>query len=109
MRSALYDVLPLQVRRSLKKFGEDLNQARRKRRLTVAMMAERLGISKGTYARVEKGDPSVALGAYAMALFVFGIDDGFHKLLDPGQDYQGLLLDAEHLPKRIRKKKLSKS
>jgi DNA-binding XRE family transcriptional regulator len=37
------------------------------------MMAERVGVSKGTYLRVEKGDPTVSLGAYAMALFVLGL------------------------------------
>ncbi len=59
MRSAVIDILPSQVRRSLKKFGTDLSIARRKRRLTTTMMAERLGVSRATYARMEKGDPTI--------------------------------------------------
>ena len=51
MRSALHDVLPLRLRRSLSKFGHDLAVARRKRHLTVAMMAERTGLARGTYLR----------------------------------------------------------
>lgn len=105
MRSALLDRLPPQLRRSLAKFGRDIAVARRKRRLTMAMMAERLGISKVTYIRVERGDPTVSMGAYAMALFVLGLGTPFADLADAGRDDQGLLLDAERLPERVRVKK----
>ena len=42
MRSSVLDTLPPRVRRSLAKFGADLAVARKKRRLTTQMMAERL-------------------------------------------------------------------
>ena len=102
MRSSVHDVLPATLRRSLVKFGADVAVARRKRQLTVAMMAERLGVAKSTYLRVEKGDPSVALGVYAMALFVLGFGDALGDLVDARRDDQGLLLDVERLPKRVR-------
>ena len=105
MRSAMHDVLPMGLRRSLAKFGNDLAVARRKRHLTVAMMAQRTGLALSTYARVEKGDPSVAMGAYAMALFILGFGDPFGALTDAGHDKVGLSLDEERLPKRVRTKK----
>jgi DNA-binding XRE family transcriptional regulator len=105
MRSAVYDILPPRVRRSLHKFGADIALARRKRHLTTQMVAERLGVSKSTYGRVEKGDPTVSMGVYAMSLFVLGFGDALGDLVDPGRDHQGLLLDAERLPKRVRPKK----
>jgi len=105
MRSSVVDVLPPKVWRSLVKFGADLCVARRKRSLTVAMMAERLGVAKSTYHRVEKGDPTVALGVYAMALFVLGFGDALGDLVDSRRDDQGLLLDAQRLPQRVRVKK----
>jgi transcriptional regulator with XRE-family HTH domain len=105
MRSAVLDVLPAKVRRSLTKFGADLALARRKRNLTVGMMAERLGVAKSTYLRVEKGDPTVSMGTYAMALFVLGFGDALSDLVDPRRDDQGLLLDAQRLPKRVRVKR----
>jgi DNA-binding XRE family transcriptional regulator len=105
MRSSIQDVLPPKVRRSLTKFGADLAMARRKRHLTTAMMAERLGVAKSTYVRVEKGDPTVSMGAYAMALFVLGFGDAFAELVDASRDEQGLLLDAERVPKRVRSRK----
>lgn len=105
MRSAVLDVLPPKVRRSLAKLGADIGIARRKRRLTVQMMSERLAVAKSTYLRVEKGDPTVSMGTYAMALFVLGFGEAMGELLDASKDEQGLLLDAERLPRRIRVKK----
>jgi len=89
----------------LTKLGADLAVARRKRSLTTAMMAERLGVAKSTYFRVERGDPTVSMGTYAMALFVLGFGDTLGDLIDPSRDEQGLLLDAQRLPKRVRVKR----
>jgi transcriptional regulator with XRE-family HTH domain len=71
----------------------------------MAMMAERLGVSKATYIRVERGDPTVGMGIFAMALFVLGLGTPFANLADPGDDDQALLLEAERLPTRVRIKK----
>lgn len=105
MRSAVRDVLPARVRRALVKLGSDLAVARRKRRLTVRMMVERLGVSKATYRRIEQGDPTVSLGAYAMTLFVLGFGEVLGEVVDPRRDEQGLLLDDERLPRRVRARK----
>jgi DNA-binding XRE family transcriptional regulator len=95
-------ILPLSLRRAIAKLGTDISMARRKRSVTIAMMAERIGVHKNTYLKIEKGDPSVAFGIYAMALFVLGLADALTNLADPGRDDTGLLLDADHLPKRVR-------
>lgn len=102
MRSSVHDQLPASVRRSLQKFGSDLGVARRKRRLTAAMMAERIGVAPSTYARIEKGDASVGVGAYAMALFVLGYGNALNDLIDVRRDDHGLLLDRERIPRRVR-------
>jgi transcriptional regulator with XRE-family HTH domain len=105
MRSTVLDVLPPRVKRSLAKLGADLATARRKRNLTVQAMTERMGVSKSTYLRVEKGDSSVTLAVYAMALYVLGFGDRFGDLADASHDDTGLMLDEERLPKRVRRKK----
>lgn len=105
MRSSVTDVLPPAVKRSLAKFGSDLATARRKRRLTTIAVAERMGVAKNTYLRVEKGDAGVGLGSYAMALFVLGFGDPLSSIIDVSRDDTGLLLDEERLPKRVRMKK----
>jgi DNA-binding XRE family transcriptional regulator len=95
-------VLPTRLRRAIAKLGADIAIARRKRSLTVGMMAERIGVHKNTYFKIEKGDPTVAFGIYAMALFVLGLSEALTAVADPGRDDTGLLLDADHLPKRVR-------
>lgn len=82
MRSPVIDTLPPKVRRSLAKLGKDLKDARRKRSLTVEMMVERVGVSKATYLKVEKGDPSVSMGVYAMTLFTLGFSAGLAEIAD---------------------------
>ena len=98
MHSSLYDLLPTPTRRALAKFGRDLATARRKRHFTVAMMVERMGVATNTYRRLEKGDPTVAMGAYAMALFVLGLGNPLGELADPKHDDVGLQLDEARLP-----------
>jgi hypothetical protein len=55
--------------------------------------------------RVEKGDPTVSVGAYAMTLFILGLSEALADLADLRNDDVGLLLDTERLPKRVRVKK----
>ena len=104
-KSKVVALLPLKVRHSSLKFGADPVVARKKRSLTVAMMCERLGIAKSTYLRAEKGDPTVSLGVYAMALFALGFGGALGELIDVRTDHQGLALDLARLPKRVRRKK----
>jgi len=101
MRTKVHDVLPISLRRSLLALGVGINVARRKRRFTVASMAERLAISMGTYRRIERGDPTVAMGTYAMALFVLDLRN-LEQIVAPANDELGLMLDQERLPKRVR-------
>ena len=101
MRSSVTDLMPVKVRRSLAKFGADLSIARRQRHLTSAMMCERVGVSKATWQKMERGDPTVSLGAYAQALFVLGFGAPLNDLIDQRKDERGLLLSAQRLPKRV--------
>lgn len=92
--------LPLPLRRVLKKLGNDIATARKRRRLTMAVVAERAFIGRNTLSRVERGDPGVSMGIYATVLFVLGLGEGLADLADPLGDAVGQSLDAERLPKR---------
>jgi transcriptional regulator with XRE-family HTH domain len=93
--------LPLAIRRALAQLGEDLQRARKRRRLTTAMVAERAQISRPTLGRVERGDPAVSLGVYATVLWVFGLGDRLGQLVASETDLVGLSLADEQLPQRV--------
>jgi DNA-binding XRE family transcriptional regulator len=105
MRSKVFDILPRALKKSFLQLGHNLSLARRKRGITQSMMAERLGVSKSTYLRVESGDPKVAMGVYAMTFFVLGMRDPLVDQSDSSRDEQGLLFDEEIVAKRVRTKK----
>ncbi|PCJ22348.1 MAG: hypothetical protein COA94_09245 [Rickettsiales bacterium] len=94
--------LPIPVKKAMWKLGKDINNARRRRRVTMELMAERAGISRITLAKIEKGQSSVSIGAYASALFVLGMTSRLENLADSEHDLVGRELEEENLPKRIR-------
>lgn len=93
---------PIPVTRALKKLGHDLRDARKRRRIPMQLAAERAAISRATLSKIEKGEDGVSIGAYAKILFVLGMIQRLADLVDPSSDTLGLVLDADHLPKRIR-------
>jgi hypothetical protein len=95
--------LPIPVSRALRKLGHDIKDARRRRRIPMAIAAERASISKPTFIRVERGDPTVSIGSYATVLYVLGMGDRLSDLAAPKNDPVGLQLEEENLPKRIRR------
>ncbi len=93
---------PIPVTRALRKLGHDIRDARRRRRIPVAILAERASMSRMTLNKVEKGDPGVSLGHYATVLFALGMVDRLADVADPRHDSVGLALEEENLPQRIR-------
>ena len=96
-------MLPIPVTRALRKLGQDLRDARRRRRIPCALVAERASISRSTLVKIENGHPGVAMGSYATVLFVLGLTDRLSELADATKDIRGLELEEEHLPQRIRR------
>lgn len=99
--------LPLPVERAILKLGHDLSLARRRRHISQASLAERIGASLSTVRRIEKGDVRIPLHFIARALYVFGELDALAKLIDTAQDDIGLSLMDQQLPQRVRRKKLA--
>ena len=85
MSKTSYHILPA-TEDILKTMGEQIKLARLRRDLPAKLVAERAGISRATLWKVEKGDPSVAIGIYASVL---------HALNDMDKD---LLLVAQNDP-----------
>jgi transcriptional regulator with XRE-family HTH domain len=94
--------LPIPTKRALRKIGQDISAARKRRRLTIAILAERAGISKATVSKIEKGSPSTSMGAYGAVLFALGMLDRLSDIADGRHDLTGRHLIDEQLPQRIR-------
>lgn len=95
--------LPIPAVRALQKLGRDLALARRKRRLSTADMAERLFVSRDTLWRLERGDPTVAIGTLACAAFLLQCEERLADLAAPATDLVGMQMEEAHLPQRIRR------
>jgi transcriptional regulator with XRE-family HTH domain len=98
--------MPLPATHALRKLGRDLALARRKRGISTSDMASRLFVSRDTLWRLERGDPTVALGTLATAIFIFGLHERLANLAAPATDELALSLDERRLPKRIRRPRL---
>jgi hypothetical protein len=66
-------------------------------------MAARLFVSRDTLWRLERGDPTVAIGTLATGMFVLGLQSRLANLAAPASDELGLSLDERRLPQRIRR------
>lgn len=94
------------VRRSLRKLGGDIKDARRRRGLPAEVVAERAFTSRSTLRRIEAGDNTVGIGIYAAVLQALGLLDRLGELAAPGQDEVGLSMASAALPKRVRLKRI---
>ena len=95
--------MPLPAAHALRKLGRDLALARRKRGIATSDMAARLFVSRDTLWRLERGDPTVALGTLVTATFVLKLHDRVANLAAPARDELALSLDERRLPQRIRR------
>jgi len=96
--------LPIPVRRALRKLGADIRDARRRRRISIELLAQRTLTTHVTLAKAERGDPAVSIGVYANALYALGLVDRLGLVADRAYDEVGLDLQDERLPKRARRR-----
>lgn len=86
---ALSSMPPL-VLAQLQQLGEHLAIARKRRKASRRDWAARIGVTEPTLARMEKGDPSVAFGSYATALWLIGRVQALAELAAPELDLGAL-------------------
>lgn len=96
---------PAAVRRVLRKLGGDIRDARRRRRLPMAVVAERAFTSRSTLQKVEAGEANVSIGIYAAVLQALGLLDELGDIAEISRDTVGRSLASEELPRRIRLKR----
>jgi len=95
---------PLKVLRALSKLGDDIYDARKRRKLSATVVAERAFTTRKTLGRIEKGDPSVSMGIYAAVLNALGLLGELENLADASRDDLGLMLTSEANKRRNRER-----
>jgi len=65
-------------------------------------MLERAGLSRPTNGKIEKGDPSAAMGSYGAVLFVLVMKKRLSNLVYVLPKLVGRKLENENLPQRVR-------
>lgn len=98
---------PAAVRRILRKLGAEICDARRRRRLPTAVVAERAFTSRSTLRMVEAGNANVSIGIYDAVLQALGLLDGLGEIADIARDSVGPALASAELPKPVRFKPTS--
>ena len=100
---AISNILP-KGQKILDQLGENIKLARRRRKISAQQVAERADVSRATLWQIEKGSPTVALGAYFMVLYALGLEKDF--LLIAADDELGRKLqDAGLVTKKRAPKK----
>ena len=96
---------PSAALKTLRRLGGDIREARLRRRLPMALVAERAFTSRSTLQRVEKGDHRVSVGIYAAVLHALGLAERLAEVADPRFDEVGQRLESAALPKRVRSRR----
>jgi DNA-binding XRE family transcriptional regulator len=81
---------PQAVLQQIKQIGQNIAIARKRRGETQAQWARRLGVSQPTMARIEWGDPSVAMASYVMCMWLVNPAVAVADLIAPQNDHAAL-------------------
>jgi transcriptional regulator with XRE-family HTH domain len=83
-------------KRSCWKFSVRPEACRKRRKLTMEQAAQRAGMDRGTLRQVERGNPSISLGAYLNVMGVYELQEDI-RLLAAADELGRKLQDLELL------------
>ena len=88
-------VLYPREKRMLVQVGRQIRLARLRRKASCELTAQRAKISRATLWKIEKGDPTVSMGAYLSVLFALRLEKDILSLA--GEDKEGHEMQDERL------------
>lgn len=97
---------PQAVIQQIEQLAQNIVIARKRRKETQAQWAQRLGVSQPTMARIERGDPSVAMASYVMCMWLINQAHGVADLVAPKNDMASL--EREVARTRVRRESVVK-
>ncbi len=98
---------PQAVIQQIERLAQNIVIARKRRKETQAQWAKRLGVSQPTMARIERGDPAVAMASYVMCMWLINPSAALSDLIAPSQDTMALEQEVTRI-KAQRPKRASK-
>lgn len=101
-RNNLLDAPPYPIENALKNLGSNLRTARIRRSLTIATVAQKIGVGVRAVSDAEKGKPSTSAAVYTALLWTFGLLGEFANLADPSLDAEGIALSLPRDGTRVR-------
>ncbi len=94
--------LLIDAEEELKRVTANIKVARKRRRMSLAELAERAGVASSTIFRLESGDPTVAFGTVLQVLGVLGLVNGISEIVAPENDVRPVMEEVRNL--RLRKR-----
>ena len=94
---------PQAVLQQIEQLAQNIVIARKRRGESQAQWAKKLGISQPTMARIERGDPSVAMASYVMCMWLINQASGLADLIAPQHDHAALEKEVEKVAPKNKK------
>ena len=94
---------PQAVIQQIEQLAQNISIARKRRGESQAQWARKLGISQPTMARIERGDPSVAMASYVMCIWLIHPGASLAELIAPQYDHAALEkeVDKVRAPRKL--------
>ena len=93
---------PQAVLQEIERLAQNIVVARKRRGETQLQWARKLGVSQPTMARIERGDPSVAMASYVMCLWLINQTVGLADLVAPANDHAALEREVSKVRQKLR-------
>lgn len=93
---------PQAVLQEIERLAQNIVVARKRRGETQLQWARKLGVSQPTMARIERGDPSVAMASYVMCLWLINPTVGLADLVAPANDHAALEREVRKVRQKLR-------
>ena len=90
-RNRLLAAPPYEVEHALNTLGANLRTARLRRNLSIAEVAEKIGVHRHVVGDAERGKASTGIAIYAGLLWALGLTDQLARVADPETDEEGLV------------------
>jgi transcriptional regulator with XRE-family HTH domain len=86
--------IPAALNAAIVEFSARLQMARKRRKLSIRQVADKLGVGVRAVSDAEKGKPTTAVSTYIGLLWVYGLLGDMKNVANPMNDIEGLRLEA---------------